>query len=174
MKALLAAAMLLACVPAASAATATVTLDTIAIDYDPARWEVTATPAGALFFRCHAADCRPGRDGIAPGVSVRRSQTGAPSPEEIAAWGERRIAAPLWETFASTRTFGGVVFTGYAAESPCRAYVPSMLNAIGTVGDRHFAFSTGFNAGCVGRQGVGQQRLEALLQGVRAVEDGAN
>ena len=80
---------------------------------------------------------------------------------------------PLWDEAGAERTFGGVRFTAYAVGSRCRAYVPSELHAVGALGSRLYTFTSGFNAGCIGRANVGRERFEELLEGVRAVEDKA-
>ncbi len=169
-------AILLATVAVAQAETATVRLGTIAIDHDPTRWEVISRPPGTvddgLLFLCRGPDCR--TDGpLTPGVSVDLLDSGAISPEAIAQSRETQEVMPFWDALGSERTFGNVRFVAYELHSRCRAYVPSMLRAVGTSGGRNYAFATGFNAGCMGDRGVGRRRFEELLEGVRAVEGGA-
>ncbi len=175
MKALAIPAILLAATAAAHGEAASMRLGSIAIDYDPARWEAIAGPPGdreTRIFRCLGADCRR-IGGDTPVVAVYRSESGSPTTEVPAERQNWRDVVPLWDEAGAERTFGGVRFTAYAAGSRCRAYVPSELRAIGTLGSRSYVFSSGFNAGCIGRANVGRERFEELLEGVRAVEDGA-
>ncbi len=175
MRALLAVAVLLVAGTSALAETATARFGGIAIDYDPARWAVTTRDDAAISFACRGPDCRTIRTaGFGGSVSVRLADTTEPAPDDL---DRLRDSGPLWNDDlrqgGATHEYGGVTFTGYRLFSRCRAYTPSMDRAIGTLGDRRYIFTSGFNAGCKGIAGVGQERFEELLEGVRAVKDGA-
>ena len=172
MRALVLLAVLLAAASCAKADTASLTLGTIAIDYDPARWQAVAAPAGSpedfVRFQCLGDGCL--RDRSRPThVRIRRIEDGTAPAGEIDDLRPNRDVVPLWETFQTERVYGSVVVTGYLVSSRCRNYVPTMIHATARHAGARYVLVSGFNAGCAGFKGVGQERFEELLAGLRAV-----
>ncbi len=154
---------------AAVAHAETVTIAGIAVDYDPARWEVSTfrnTERGSMHarFACIAYACWPKSQAWVVAEPIDNddaSDAGTPEPQN------RNISTrPLWED--GPHTYGGLTLTGTrTTDSTCRARTPTMFMAEGTHHTFRYRFGSGFALGCGGIEDVGEEAFAELLTGVK-------
>ncbi len=165
------------------AVAASIGLGDLAITYDPTRWEATAIPGDGdrttVRFVCLTESCRKACRGYAcrEGPVIVAMATPADRPASASCeppngydiepgWG--------WDGEADRETYGGLLLCRWTSFSGCRAYTPAEREAAGTAGRFAYSFSTGFNMGCTGIEGVPAPMFEELLRGITLVAPGAS
>lgn len=167
-------ALIILCLAATSmaqAAPASVAIGDLILDYDDAKWRVTARPDSAVlqWLDCTGFVCED-----RPGVFVSIGTADGPLPTAIPR--DDGFVQSLWELLDRPVSWAGDDavreingFTIFASDrwSGCRAMSPSELTAILDHAGRRYTFTSGIAAACGGVWGVGREAFVEILSGLR-------
>lgn len=159
----------------ATAATASITIGGLVLDYDDAEWHATARPNGAVL---QAAGCTEIVCEDRTGIFISLAPASGPLPSEIPP-GDAGFVQPLWDLLdrplpwpgeRAVREINGLTIFATDRWSGCRAMSASELTAILDHAGRRYTFASGIAAACGGVWGVGREAFVGILAGLRPLD----